>query len=165
MKHLIYIVISFIFCVLPFGSKAETNNDVIKEELSLQIDSLTHQIDYIKMSYEAYVLNTDLKIFTHDVNSQIKDMKMNIYHRNCDRDLYRMYSNMYDSYQDNLESTKELIEAKQRLFIAMMIAKIWSEEERNLLFHSYDMTSGLYRQAELTLDMMKDILDVYRKAI
>lgn len=165
MIRLIYIVISSIILVFPFDSEAQTNTESKIEELSVKIDSLTHQIDYIKMSYEVYVLNTDLKIFTQDVNSQIKDMKMNIYHHDCDRDMYRMYSRMYDAYRDNLESRKELIESKQRLFIVMMISREWSEKELNVLTQSYDMTKGIFHQAELTLDMMKDILDIYHKRI
>ena len=165
MKYLIYIVISLNFFAFPLGSKAQTVTGSKIVDLSVQIDSLTHQIDYIKMSYEAYVLNTDLKIFTHDVNSQIKDMKMDILHRNYDRDMYKMYSRTYDVYRDELEATKELIESKQRLFIAMLILRKWSEEERNMLIKNYEITEGLYNKAELTLDMMKDILDLYHKKI
>lgn len=64
MIRLIYIVIISIILVFPFDSEAQTNTESKIEELSVKIDSLTHQIDYIKMSYEVYVLNTDLKIFT-----------------------------------------------------------------------------------------------------
>lgn len=67
MIRLIYIVIISIILVFPFDSEAQTNTESKIEELSVKIDSLTHQIDYIKMSYEVYVLNTDLKIFTQDV--------------------------------------------------------------------------------------------------
>ncbi len=62
MIRLIYIVIISIILVFPFDSEAQTNTESKIEELSVKIDSLTHQIDYIKMSYEVYVLNTDLKI-------------------------------------------------------------------------------------------------------
>lgn len=130
-----------------------------------KVDSLEHQLDFLKLSYEVYTLNTDLKLFTSDVNSQIKDMKISIYHHDCDRDMYRMYSRMYDAYRENLESTKGLIESKQGLFVAMMISREWSDSELSVLTQSYDMTKGLYHQAELVLDMMKDVLDIYRKRI
>ncbi|MDE6322828.1 MAG: hypothetical protein K2L85_01765 [Paramuribaculum sp.] len=165
MIRLLYIVIISVLFVFPFNSEAQTNTESKIEELSVKVDSLTHQIDYFRMSYEMYVLNTDLKLFTQDVNSQIKDMKMNIYHHDCDRDMYRMYSHLYDSYRYNLKSIKGLIESKQQFFIAMVIAKEWSEEELNVLTQSYDMTKGLFLQAELALDMMKNILDIYHKRI
>ena len=55
MIRLIYIVIISIILVFPFDSEAQTNTESKIEELSVKIDSLTHQIDYIKMSYEVYV--------------------------------------------------------------------------------------------------------------
>lgn len=165
MKCLIYIVITTLIFVLPLGTKAETNTDSKIEELSVQVDSLNHQINYLQMSFEAYVLNTDLKIFIQNVKSEIEDMKMRIYHRNCDRDMYGKYNRLYDAFRDNLEATKGLIEVKQRLCHAMMITGEWSEEENSVLTKSFNITKGLYKQAELLLDMMKDYIDLYRKCI
>ena len=82
-------------------------------------------------------------------------------HYDGDRDMYRMYSRLYDTYRSNLESMKGLIETKQQLFITMMIAREWSELELDVLTQSYDMTKDLFHQAELTLDFMKEVLDLY----
>lgn len=164
MKHF-FIAISFLLCLIPFDSKAEINDDSKIEELSLQIDSLTHQVDFLKMSYNAYVMNNDLKILALEVNSRINDMKMNLYHNSCSIELYKMYSRLYDSFKSNLESTKELIESQQGLFIAMLLYREWPTNELDTLNQAYGMTKGLYERAEIILDMMKDLLGLYRQTL
>lgn len=86
-------------------------------------------------------------------------------HYDGDRDMYRMYSRMYDIYRCELESTKELIESKQHLYNAMMITREWSELELEVLTRSYDITKDLFHQAELNLDFMKEVLDIYYQII
>ena len=165
MRYLIYLIFSFILFVFPFCSKAQTNNDSKIEELSQQVDSLTNRIDYLKMSYDVYVLTTDLKLFTQELNSYIKDMTISIYHNGCNRELYRVYSSLYDEYRKNLDQKKKLIEAAQRYCIALMITKNWSEEECEEFTMMFDYAEGCYSQANTTLDGMKTVLDHYHSRI
>lgn len=151
------------FSIFPLKIFAENDNHSKLDSLNSQIEILSHDLDYLRLTYEIYALNTDLKILTMEIGNQIKDIKMSIYHRDFDWKMYKQYKELYNAYQKNLISTKELIAAKQQYFLVKALSSNLTENEKSLLSRSHGMTEGIYNQAELSIEMMKSALDIYYK--
>lgn len=154
-----------LFCGLTLPTRAETTDNSKVDLLQAQVDSLSHQVDYLNLIYEISTLNTDIKLFCHDIASDIMDMKMNIYHNDCRGDIYYSYKELYDAYIIDFKAFEDLIKAKQLLFVAMLVAKNYTDSEKDVLMKSLNMTDSIYHSAELQLNMMKDVLDIYHKQI
>ena len=60
------------FMVAP----ADSTKDI---SLTQRVDSLEHELSYIKLSYELYTLNNDLSIFNNDIGVRTNAIQINIY--------------------------------------------------------------------------------------
>lgn len=59
------------FMVAP----ADSTKDI---SLTQRVDSLEHELSYIKLSYELYTLNNDLSIFNNDIGVRTNAIQINI---------------------------------------------------------------------------------------
>lgn len=55
---------------------ADSTKDI---SLTQRVDSLEHELSYIKLSYELYTLNNDLSIFNNDIGVRTNAIQINIY--------------------------------------------------------------------------------------
>lgn len=91
------------FMVAP----ADSTKDI---SLTQRVDSLEHELSYIKLSYELYTLNNDLSIFNNDIGVRTNAIQINIYTHNFDYKLYKAYKDNYEATKDKLLSYQDLIE-------------------------------------------------------
>lgn len=140
--------------------------DSTKEiSLILRIDSLEHELSYIKLSYELYTLNSDLAVFKNDIGIATNAMQINIYTRNFDYELYKSYKNNYEVNKDRLLSFQELIETKKTYFWLKIITYPYTEDEKKILLSSYTIIDKGYSALESSLKLMKICLDMYKKSL
>lgn len=164
MSKFLFFIFVGCLSVMPFNVLAESNSQQRHlDSLNVKIVALSHDLDYLRLTYEIYVLNADLKIVAMGIENQIRDIKMCIYHHDFNIDMYKQYKELYDSYRGNLDATKELISVKQNYFLLKVFTDSLTEEEKDLLSRNYRMADGLYQQAELSLNMMKSAIDLYYK--
>ncbi len=161
---LLMLIVSFV-SYFAIETHAETTDDSQVDLLKAKVDSLSHEIAYLKLSNEISTLNTELKLYCYDIESSVKDMKMDIYHNSCEVSLYKSYKELYYAYDIDLESSKKLVEAKRVLFAFMLVNNDYTDSEQDVLLSSWKQTDALYHRAEVELNMMNDILDVYYKII
>ena len=140
--------------------------DSTKEiSLTQRIDSLEHELSYIKLSYELYTLNNDLSTFKNEIGIASNAIQINIYTRNFDYELYKSYKDNYEANKDKLLSFQELIEAKKTYFWLKIITYPYTENEKKMLLLSYTTIDKGYSALESSLKLMKVCLDMYKDSL
>ncbi len=140
--------------------------DSTKEvSLTQRIDSLEHELSYVKLSYELYALNNDLAVFRSDIGITTSAIRLNICERNFDYKLYKSYKDNYETSKEQLLSFQELIETKKTYFWLKITIYPYSETEKNLLLASYMKIDKGYSALESSLKLMKVCLDMYKESL
>lgn len=140
--------------------------DSTKEiSLTQRIDSLEHELSYIKLSYELYTLNNDLAVFKNNIGITTNEIQINIYERNFDYKLYSAYKDNYEANKDKLLSFQELIKAKKTYFWLKITTYPYFENEKELLLASYMTIDNGYSALESSLELMKVCLDMYKESL
>ena len=146
------------FMVAP----ADSTKDI---SLTQRVDSLEHELSYIKLSYELYTLNNDLSTFKNEIGIASNAIQINIYTRNFDYELYKSYKDNYEANKDKLLSFQELIEAKKTYFWLKIITYPYTENEKKMLLLSYTTIDKGYSALESSLKLMKVCLDMYKDSL
>ena len=161
------IFLFLIMFVFPFISiKAQSQESPMEVQVLVQrVDSLEHELSYIKLSYELYTLNNDLSIFNNDIGVRTNAIQINIYTHNFDYKLYKAYKDNYEATKDKLLSYQDLIETKKTYFWLKIITYPYTEVEKKLLLSSYMTIDKGYSQLESSLKLMKICLDMYKDSL
>lgn len=80
--------------VLSFSSVHAQSNDSQKEIQTLvqRVDSLEHELSYLKLTYELNTLNSDITMFANEVYTKSIAIQLDLYNRNFN-------SKLGDAYQ------------------------------------------------------------------
>ncbi|MCM1355196.1 MAG: hypothetical protein NC212_02180 [Staphylococcus sp.] len=162
-----FYLLLFIVCfsTLPFKVFGENNGYANMDSLNVKIESLSHDLDYLTLTYEIYVMNTDLRFFNIEIKDQINSIRIDLYHHDFDRDMYRSYKKVYNGFRENLDSSKNLIDVKRKFYLAKVQTCDLTKLEEDILSNSFEVTDKLYKRAEISLDGMKSALDLYYKSM
>ena len=70
--------------VLSFSSVHAQSNDSQKEIQTLvqRVDSLEHELSYLKLTYELNTLNSDITMFANEVYTKSIAIQLDLYNRN-----------------------------------------------------------------------------------
>ena len=79
-------ILSFLVFVFPFISIQARSQDslpqnpqVEKQTLVQRVDSLEHELSYLKLTYELYTLNSDIKMFANEVDTKSIEIRLDLY--------------------------------------------------------------------------------------
>lgn len=158
------LLFSFIFVLSFFSIQAQPviSNDEVKE-LTQRVDSLEHELAYMRLSYELYSLNSDITIFANEVYTKSVALQLDIYHRNLDSRLGDAYLQYYESCQNKKDSFSELIEAKKIFFAVKIFTYSYTETELGTLFASYNIINHAFDSLEKSMNTLKIAIDLYRE--
>lgn len=165
MRTLIFLIISFfIYFSMPIKAQS-TNEQTNIESLTQRVDSLEHELSYLKLIYELSSLNSDISMFSNDVKINAIDIKLDIYNRNFNYKLGNAYLQFYESCQDKMESLQELIKQKKEFLALKVITYPFTESELGVLLTSYNTIDSAYKHLESSMKLLKVNLDFYRKSM
>ena len=159
-----------IFCTLLvlvlsiFSVNAQSQNSQEKMQTLVQrVDSLEHELSYLKLTYELNTLNSDMKLFLNEINIKSLEIQLNLYNRNFNSQLGYEYQRYYKSCQEKKQSISELIEAK--IFVLKVITYPFSESEMNTLKASYNVIDNAYELIGSSMKLLKFVVDAYNKSL
>ncbi len=158
-------------CYLVFGLSllsvhAQTQNPQDEmQTLVSKVDSLEHELSYLKLTYELYTLNTDLKIFANEVYAKTVGIKLDLYNRNFDSGLGDAYQYYYDSCKAQMQAYSELVDAKKKLFTMKITTFPYTETEKNSLIASYNVIDNAYESLESSVKLLKIVVGLYKDAL
>ena len=151
-------------CTTPQTDETIDNTKELKA-LVQRVDSLEHELSFLKLSYDMNKLNSDLNMFINELNNTSNDLKLSIYTRNCDYDVYEAYKKNYESVLDKMAAFERLIESSKFNFELRILKYPYSENEMKLLKASYNIIDYSYTSLKAAKDLYKVALETYRDAL
>ena len=133
--------------VLSFSSVHAQSNDSQKEIQTLvqRVDSLEHELSYLKLTYELNTLNSDITMFSNEVYTKSIAIQLDLYNRNFNSKLGDAYQQYYETCQRKKQSISELIEAKKTLKA------------------SYNVINDAYDSLGKSMELLEIVIDTYNK--
>ena len=83
MKKIFYTLLVLVLSIFSVNAQSQNSQEKM-QTLVQRVDSLEHELSYIKLSYELYTLNNDLSIFNKDIGVRTNAIQINIYTHNFD---------------------------------------------------------------------------------
>lgn len=154
----------FVFVHSFISIQAQQSQDSQMEEQALvqRVDSLEHELSYLKLTYELYTLNSDITMFANEVYTKSVSIRLDLYNRNFNSKLGNAYQQYYESCLDKQQSILNLIEARKKSFALKVIIYPYTESELNVLMASYNVIDDAYGTLEQSMNMLKITIDAYR---
>lgn len=158
------ILFSLVFVLFSFPTYVYAQNS--QEDLRAliqKVDSLEHELSYLKLNYDLKTLNNDITALTNEVMLKCTEVKIDIYHRNFDSQYVDMHKGYYEMYQRQKGATLANIESTKKLFHLKVLICPYSKEELDVLNAYYDRIDVAYDGLELAIDYFKALTDGYAK--
>ena len=164
MKKIFY---TFLVLVLSiFSVNAQSQNSQEKMQTLVQrVDSLEHELSYLKLTYELSTLNSDMTLFSNEIHSKSLEIQLYIYNRNFKSQLGNAYQQYYKSCQEKKQSISELIEAEKTFFVLKVITYPFSESEMNALKAKYKVIDKAYDSLSKSMELFKIVMDAYNESL
>ena len=128
-----------------------------------RVDSLEHELSYLKLTYELYTLNSDITMFANEVYTKSIAIQLNLYNRNFNSKLGQSYQQYYESCLHKKQSIYGLIEAKKKFFTLKVITYPYTESEQDTLMASYNVIDDAFDTLEHSMSMLKITIDAYKE--
>ena len=154
------------FVLISFSVHAQSQDpgeDI--QKLVYKVDSLEHELSYLKLTYELSVLNSDMTMFTNGVNIKTIEIQLNLYNRIFNSQLGDMYQQYYEACQHRKQSISELIEVKKTFLGLKVLTYPYTENELNVLMQQHDQVNSAYETLERSMDLLKVTVDAYNESL
>lgn len=137
------------------------NSQAELQALTQKIDSLDHELAYLKLTYELNSLSSDMTMLNNEIYSRTTAIKLDITDRNFDSRINNLNKKQYDTYRNRINSLTELADARKEYFFAMSTKYSFSESELRILTIGYEGINLQFDQLEKTMDLFKTVVDWY----
>ena len=133
------------------------------ENLTLKLNTLQHDYDYLYCNYMLSDIQLNLKDFMNDLSTKSNAILINCYHSRFNIDLYKVYSADYDASIYLYDSMKEKAEAITSVVILKMYTSNFSDDEIKLLDQGCKYIDVCLNTAQKSLNYYKVVLDMCEK--
>ncbi len=164
MKNFFYTLLVLVLSIFSVNAQSQNSQEKM-QTLVQRVDSLEHELSYLKLTYELSTLNTDMISFSNAINIKSLEIQLNLYNRNFNSQLGYTYQRYYKSCQERKQSISELIEAKKTFFVLKVITYPFSESEMNTLKASYNVIDNAYESIGNSMELLKIVVDAYNKSL
>lgn len=164
MKKIFYTLLVLVLSIFSVNAQSQNSQEKM-QTLVQRVDSLEHELSYLKLTYELSTLNSDMTLFSNEIYTKSLDIQLNLYTRNFNSQLGYAYQRYYKSCQERKQSISELIEAKKTFFALKVITYPFSESEMNTLKTSYNVIDNAYKSIETSMELLKIVVDAYNKSL
>ena len=143
-----------ILCLLAFSlsflsvhaQSHNSQNDV--QTLIHRVDSLEHELSYLKLTYELNAIKSEITIFANEVSSTSNSIQINLNNRTFYKELGDMYQKYFESCQYRKQSISENIEANGKLLFLKIATYSYTESELKILKGYYNVINNSYDALE-----------------
>ena len=138
-----------------------TNPQAELQALTQKVDSLDHELAYLKVTYELNSLKSDMTILNNEIYYKAIAIKLDITDKNFDSRIDRMNQELYDSLKKQIDSFHRLADARKEYFFAMTTKYSFSESELRILTIGYEHINLQFDQLEKAMNLLKTTVDWY----
>ena len=158
-----------IFCLLLFvvsftavmaQSKKQQEE---KPALEQRVDSLQHELAFLKAKYELDQFNSEMQIYTCDIRISIHSMQITSSMKIFDSDLVASYQSTYESAERFIKISKERLDAFKVLIAFESMAYSFSDSEAGELKSKIETLDSNLNILDKYLYVYETSLDIYKK--
>lgn len=167
MKKNLLVLFFVLFAIsVQAQSQNQSFQNLQEEQLFLvqKVDSLEHELSYLKLTYELFALDSEIETFSNEVSTKSNAIELKLYNRDFDYKLGKAYQQYYEQCLDNKQSFENFIELKKKYLALKVITYPYSESELDLLMSYCDKIDTAYATLETALNMLKILVEAYQKA-
>ena len=164
MKKIFYTLLVLVLSIFSVNAQSQNSQEKM-QTLVQRVDSLEHELSYLNLTYELSTLNSDMTLFTNEINIKSLELQLNLYTRNFNSQLGYTSQRYYKSCQEHKQSISKLIEAKKTFFVLKVITYPFSESEMNTLKAGYNVIDKAYESIENSMEVLKIVVDAYNKSL
>lgn len=132
------------------------------DSLSIKLNTLQHDYDYLYCNYMLSDIQLQLKDFENALKARSNDILISCHHSRFDRDLYSVYRAYYNSCIDLHNTMKERVEIVTTSVASKIATSNFSNDEILLLGKGCSLVKNCLSTAQSYIDYYKVVLDVYR---
>lgn len=164
MKKIFYTFLVLVLSIFSINAQSQNSQEKM-QTLVQRVDSLEHELSYLKLTYELSTLNSDMTLFSNEIHSKSLEIQLYIYNRNFNSQLGNAYQQYYKSCQEKKQSISELIEAEKTFFVLKVITYPFSESEMNALKAKYKVIDKAYDSLSKSMELFKIVMDAYNESL
>ena len=135
------------------------------DSLSLRLNKLQHDYDFMYCDYELHKLIMDLKDLAHSIDNSSNGVVINVYNSRYDRNLYNAYLDYYNSDCALFDSLKEKIEVVKTAVFVRILSSDFTDKELNVLTSSFEVVNKAAIKVESSLNYYNVAIKAYRDKI
>lgn len=159
MYRILCIFASLCF-LFPIHAQSQAQQ-VELQALVRRVDSLEHELLYLKLCTELSTLVADIKMLTGDTHDKCLEIQLNLYNKNYDSRLEKSYQRYYEVSESQMESLSELAELKRTYCNLMIMTRPFSEEEKKFLMARHQMVGEAFKTLGKSMEYLKSCIDIY----
>lgn len=133
------------------------------DSLSLRLNKLQNDYDYLCCDYELNKLIMELQDLSHSIRISANEVVIQLYNSSYDRDLYVSYLKDYESSGKCLDSLKEKIDVVRIRVLFKIASSVFSDQEMGVLYSSFDVIQAGVSAVESALGFYDIAIEAYRK--
>ena len=135
------------------------------DSLSLRLNILQHDYDFMYCDYELHKLIMDLKDLAHSIDNSSKGVVINVYNSRYDHNLYNAILKDYNSDCALFDALKEKIDAVKAAVFVKMMSSSFTDKEIQVLTLSFEVVSKVVMKIESSLNYYNAAIKAYRDKI
>jgi hypothetical protein len=169
MKKVLLLLVTFVSVIYVSAQEVNSSQSqsapISIDSLSIKLNEIQHNYDFMYCDYELHKLIMDLKDLAHSIDNSSNGVLINVYNSRYDRRLYNAYVANYDSDCNLFDSLKEKTDTvKATVFVRIMTSE-FTEKELNVLTASLDVVSKATMKVESSLNYYNVAIQAYRDKI
>ena len=166
MKKLLLLII-FIGSVLHTYAQGDDSPQVQSaattiDSLSLRLEKLQHDYEYMHCDYEVYKLNNDLKDLARSIDISSNSILINVYNSRYNHELYEVYLENYTAFCSLFESIKEQAETIKTMVFIKTLTAGFTDQEKKILNTSLNVIDSAKNKVQKSLNYYDVVVKSYR---
>ena len=134
------------------------------DSLSVKLDRLQHDFDFLSCDYRLHMLIMDLKDLTHTISNSSNGVVINVYtNSGFNRKLYNAYLNDYEADNYLFDSLKENADVLRKMVFVKLITMDLSDQERDVLTSSLNVIDKAITAVENALNYYNVAIEAYKE--
>ncbi len=133
------------------------------DSLSVRLDRLQHDFDFLSCDYRLQKLIMDLKDLQHTIGNSSNGVVINVYtNSRYNRNLYNSYLNDYESDRYLFDALKKQSEVVRTAVYVKLLSSDFTDKERDVLTSSLNVVEAAISAVDNSLNYYNVAIEAYR---
>lgn len=138
------------------SEKIETDTTLVQ-----RVDSLEHNLTYLKLICDINETITNIGIITNDIQIDALSLKLDIFYKNFNRKFIKSSIKGYEGNKSVIESLSGTIESQKEYAYIKLLTYSFTESERSLIKQKLEIMESSFKKLKIASDLLKTCIDAY----